>query len=433
MPSDSVLPITPPTVQDDSRPRAGARFVIPLAVAYFGLFIAFVTPAILTLQVRVSELAPNSRASSLSLVVGVAAVFGMVAMPIAGRLSDRTLSRWGMRRPWLMGWALVGFAALVIVAYAGSIPVLLIGWCVALIVFNSMLAVMLALLPDQVPPGSRGKISGLLGVLQALAVIAGSSMGGALTGVSTAAAILVPGGLGMLCAAVACVFLEDRVLDPRDRPALGLRQLARSFTFSPRRHPDFGWAWLSRFAIFMTLASVQNYQLFYLTGQFGLAEDAATALIPAGLATQTTVLIIGGVVFGALSDRLRRRKVFVLVSALLAGAGSLVLAFATDVPAYFLAMVLVGLGQGVYLAVDLALVTDVLPDSKTDAAKNLGVFTVANLLPQSLAPAIAPAFLAISFGSLSALPGNNYLMLFLAGAVFAAISAATVLPIRGVR
>jgi MFS family permease len=433
MSSDAVVPTDLPPAQDDSRPRLGARFMIPLAVAYFGLWVAFVTPAVLTLQVRVSDLAPDNRAGSLSLVLGVAAVFGMVAMPVAGRLSDRTLSRWGMRRPWLMGGTLVGFAGLAMVAFAGSIPALAVGWCIAQIVFNSTLSVMLALVPDHVPSRVRGKVSGLLGVLQAVAGVVGASVGGALAGVSTTVAILVPGGFGLLCTAVGCLFISDRVLDPRDRPPLNLGQLARSFTFSPRRDPDFGWAWVSRFAIFLAFASVQNYQLYYLTSQHGLSAGAAAALIPAGLATMTAALMIGGVVVGPLSDRLGRRKVFVLGSAVMAGAGQLVLAFATETPAYLVAMVLVGLGLGIYLAVDLALVTEVLPNRKTDAAKDLGVFTVANLLPQSLAPAIAPVFLAIGFGSLSTEPGNNYVMLFLFGTVFAAISAVTVLPIRSVR
>jgi MFS family permease len=433
MSSDSILPTDSPPVQDDPGPRVGVRFVIPLAVAYSGPWIAFVTPVLLTLQLRVSELAPDSRAASLSLVIGVAAVLGMVVMPVAGRLSDRTIARWGMRRPWLLGGSLVGFAGLVTCAFAGSIPVLLVGWCVAQIGFNATVSVMLALVPDHVPTDARGKVSGILGVLQALSAVAGAGVGGALTGVSTAAAIVVPGVFGLLCTAVACLFIKDRVLDPRDRPVLDLGQLARSFTLDPRRHSDFGWAWLSRFAIFMALAGVQSYQLFYLTDQLGLPQAMAVALIPAGLVAQVSAVVIGSIVVGPLSDRLQRRKIFVLASALTVGVGSLVLAFATTVPVYFLAMVVVGLGQGIYLAVDLALVTDVLPNRKTDAAKDLGIFTIANQLPQSLAPAIAPAFLGIGFGSMSAEPGSNYLMLFLAGTVFAAVSAATVLPIRGVR
>ncbi len=415
----------------DQGPRA--RFVIPFAVAYFGLWVATLTPVVLTLQIRVGELAPDTRGGSLSLVLGVGAVFGLLANPIAGRLSDRCTSRWGMRRPWLMAGVLVTVAGSVVVAFAGSIPVLVIGWCVTQVGINTALSVMLAWLPDHVPTQARGKVSGLLGVSQAVAAIAAASLGGGLLQVSSAAAVVVPGVVMLVAVGVACLAIKDRVAGPAERQPLGLGQLARSFVFSPRRHPDFGWAWLSRFAIFMAIASVLNYQLYYLTAQLGLSTERATALIPAGVAVQTVIVVIGSAIFGPLSDRLRRRKVFVVGSAVVAAAGLLVLAFATSLPLYFVAMALVGLGQGTYFAVDLALVADVLPNRETDAAKDLGVFNVANLLPQSLAPALAPVFLGIGIGSLSDTPGNNYLALFLAGTVFAAISAVTILPIRKVR
>ncbi len=413
--------------------RLRARFVIPFAVAYFGVWVATLTPVVLTLQVRVAELAPDSRGASLSLVLGVGAVFGLVANPVAGRLSDRCTSRWGMRRPWLVTGALITVAGSAGVAFAGSIPVLLAGWCVTQIGVNTALSVMLAWLPDHVPMQARGKVSGLLGIAQAVAAIAAAALGGGLLQVSSAAAVLVPGVVMIVAVGAGCLMIKDRVAERAERRPLGLGQLARSFVFNPRRYPDFGWAWLSRFAIFMAIASVLNYQLYYLTAQLGLSTERATGLVPAAVAVQTALAVAGSAVFGPLSDRLRRRKVFVVLSAAIGASGLLVLAFATSLPAYFVAMALVGLGQGSYFAVDLALVADVLPNRETDAAKDLGVINIANLLPQSLAPALAPVFLGIGFGSLSDTPGNNYLALFLVGTVFAAISAAAILPIRKVR
>jgi len=85
----------------------------------------------------------------------------------------------------------------------------------------------------------------------------------------------------------------------------------------------------------------------------------------------------------------------------------------------------VGLGIGLHMSVDLALVLDVLPDD-TDVARDLGVFNIANALPQSIAPAIAPFFLALG-------AGQNYTALFLAAAGFAVLGALAVRPVRGVR
>ena len=60
-------------------------------------------------------------------------------------------------------------------------------------------------------------------------------------------------------------------------------------------------------------------------------------------------------------------------------------------------MAIGGLGFGLYLAVDLALVADVV--SPRDHGKDLGVFHIANALPFSIAPAVAPLILAVTDGN----------------------------------
>ena len=91
---------------------------------------------------------------------------------------------------------------------------------------------------------------------------------------------------------------------------------------------------------------------------------------------------------------------------------------------YLLGMALGGLGFGMYMAVDLALVVDVLPDTGS-AAKDLGVINIAGALPFALAPALAPAVLALS--------GNSYSVLYLVAGACALLGALAVVPIRAVR
>jgi MFS family permease len=83
-----------------------------------------------------------------------------------------------------------------------------------------------------------------------------------------------------------------------------------------------------------------------------------------------------------------------------------------------------GLGFGMYMAVDLALVVDVLPDADT-AAKDLGVLNIAGALPFAVAPAVAPTLLAAGNGS--------YSVLYAVAGACALGGAAAVAPIRGVR
>jgi MFS family permease len=129
---------------------------------------------------------------------------------------------------------------------------------------------------------------------------------------------------------------------------------------------------------------------------------------------------------GWFSDKVRRRKPFVLLSALLYALGILLVALAPSIPAFLLAIALTGIGQGVYVAIDLALAAAVLPEGGRQAGKDLGVFTIAEVLPFTVAPALAPLLLVIG-------GGGNYPALFLAAAVFAFVGALCIQPIKGVR
>jgi MFS family permease len=101
-----------------------------------------------------------------------------------------------------------------------------------------------------------------------------------------------------------------------------------------------------------------------------------------------------------------------------------VVAIASTFNGFLVGMAIGGLGFGMYLAVDLALVADVLPD-RGKVAKDLGVLNIASALPFSIAPAIAPAILAIGSGS--------YCALYAVAGVCAVIGAAAILRVRGVR
>ena len=101
-----------------------------------------------------------------------------------------------------------------------------------------------------------------------------------------------------------------------------------------------------------------------------------------------------------------------------------VIAGASTVSGYLVGMAIGGLGFGMYMAVDLALVVDVLSDPLA-AAKDLGVLNIAGALPFALAPAVAPALLAAGHGS--------YSVLYAVAGVCALAGAAAVVPIRGVR
>lgn len=417
------------TAQDPAPPRtappASAGFITAFVAAVLGVAVATLAPLSVTLALRIQQLDPDNAPASLSLVLGVAAVVALLSGPFFGQLSDRTTSRWGMRRPWLLGGLAVGLIGLVILSASASIPMMLLGWCITQLGFSALNAALAALLIDHVPELQRGKVSGLVGMCQAMGVVTGVFLV-QLVGGSVALMFLVPGALAAATVIVLSLVLRDRRLDPADRSRYDFRAFARSFWVNPLRHRAFGWAWLGRFLMMTGFAILQTYQVYYLSDRLGFDAAAIPGLVLQSTLLLTIAVVVSSVGCGWLSDRLRRRKIFVLGSAAIYGVAMIVVATAQTWETFLVGIVIGGLALGTYLAVDLALVAQVLPNGGATAAKDLGVFNIANAVPQMVAPAIAPLFLAI--GS-----GGNYTALFIGAAAFSLLGALAIQPIRGVR
>lgn len=426
---------TPTTTTEPAATGVPGRggFIALLALTNLAVWFAFFTPFIYTLQVKVQQLAPDDAGTTLAVLVGSTSIFGLIANPFAGRLSDRTTSRFGMRRPWLLGAFLVGVIGLVIMGASSDLLVLGIGLLIMGVGYTAALAVVLALVPDHVPPHRRAFASGLLGVSQAFAVILGVGIAGNLATHSIGAAFIVPGVVGLVIVIIRVATLKDRHLAKEDVSPFRWKDFFSSFYTNPFKHPDFGWAWISRFLLFMAFAGIVNYQVYFLSQQLGIRVADTASFIQLGLGAQTGMLIVASVLAGLLSDRLRRRKVFVCASAAFGAAGLVVFATATTVPQYLVGIGMIGFAQGTYYAVDLALVADVLPDRDRNAAKDLGVLSIATQGPTVLIPVFAPLLLAIPFGNVVSGSSTNYTALFIGSAVFAVLAALAILRVRGTR
>lgn len=404
--------------------RVGWGFISLYALAYMSTSLLFVAPLLVTLALKVNSLVGIEKApNSLALVAGVGALLAMVGNPLFGKMSDRTASRRGMRRPWMVGGLVGGSLGILIVALAPNIPVVLAGWCMAQLFFNALLAAMVAVLPDQVPSVQRGLVSGVLGVCLPIASVCGTFLVKLFTG-SLLAMFLGPCAIGGFFILLFAVSLNDRRLAEADKPAWSLREFASAFYVSPRKNPDFAWAFASRFMFVLAYAFLVTYQAFYLLDKIGTAKAEVPQQIFLGTLAQSAVIVAASLIGGKVSDRTGRRKIFVMAASIVYGLALFVIAIASDFNGFLIGMAISGLGFGVYVAVDLALVVDVLP-GKRSAAKDLGVFNIAGALPFSIAPAIGPAILAIS--------GGSYGVLYMVAGLCVVIGAAAILPVRRVR
>jgi len=409
--------LTEPTV------RVRATFLATLALANLGIWLAFFTP-IQNLLPRFSEdiAGADGKEAALAVVTGVGAFVAIIANPLAGALSDRTTSRFGRRRPWLLLGAFFGAIAIALLSTQSSVVGLAVFWGLGQSAINASYAGLTATIPDQVPVAQRGVASGWVGLSQTLGIVVGVAL------VTFVVLGLVPGTY--LTAVLAFVLvipfvlvLKDPPLPRADRPPFHLGEFLRGFWVSPRRHPDFAWAWLARFLVSLGSAMATLYLLFFLQDRVGLEETAAgqgqTLLV--GLYALGTILT--AVVGGLLSDRSGRRKIFVIVATLIMAVAALLLIGTTTLQMAMVAALILGLGYGVYLAVDQALITQVLPNAE-DRARDLGVINIANSAPQVLAPVIA-APLVTALG--------GYPVLYGVTAAIVVLGALAIIPIKSVR
>jgi MFS family permease len=269
----------------------------------------------------------------------------------------------------------------------------------------------------------RGMVSGFLGVCVPIASVSGTFLVQLFTG-SRLAMFLAPCGISAFFILLFAARLNDRRLARTEKPAWSLREFAGTFYFNPRRNPDFGWAFASRFLFVLAYAVMTTYQVYYLLEKIGSAEADVPRQIFLGTLVQSAVVVAASLLGGRLSDRTGRRKAFVLTAAIVYGVAMFLLAIASGFNGFLVGMAIGGLGFGVYTAVDLALVVDVLPDTD-NVAKDLGVMNIAGALPFSVAPAVAAAILAVSHG--------NYGILYAIAGASAIVGAAAILPVRGVR
>ncbi|AGL17068.1 MFS transporter [Actinoplanes sp. N902-109] len=410
---------------EPTRPVRGG-FVGGLVFAQLVFYIALLGPAVVGIGVKVQQIVPDDQKSSaLGTVAGFGALFAVIGNVLSGRLSDRTTSRLGRRRPWIVGGTIVMTLAFVVMALGQSVAVVTAGWCLAQLGANATLAPFIATISDQVPRFQRGSVSALVGIAQNVGVLGGASVA-QLFQDHMVILFVAPAVLSIGAMLLFAVILPDQRL-PRRPPRMTAAEWVTTFWLNPLKHPDFALAWWSRFLIILATFMFTTFRLFYLEDRLGLAEDDAPAAVTIGVLVYTATLIVAGWVAGRISDRTGRRKVLVAGSTLLFGMGIVALAHVTTVGQFYLIEALMGVAFGIYVGVDLALVVDVLPHPD-DAGKDLGVFNMANALPQTAAPLLGAVLLAVASPD-----DQNYSLLLYGAGVAALLGALIVLPIKTVR
>jgi MFS family permease len=365
-----------------------------------------------------------SRAQALALVTALGVFGTMFVQPIVGVFSDRTRSRFGRRAPWILFGAVVGACFLVGLRFAPTIAVLALLWTLAQAILNMASGPLPTTIADRIPESKVATVSALGGM--------GALLGGVLGGV---AAGLLFASLGLsiylIIAALVVVGFVGFVVQAPDRPSTALSvapqrwgAFFRNFLI-PLRDSDFRLVWVARIVLIFGYSASTALALYMLQSYIhpalsaGEATQTAPLLSLAGLPFMLVTLMVAG----RLSDKVGRRKPFVIAASLTLAVSMAVPLISPTLIAMFIQAALASIGIGIYLPVDQALFIDVLPD-KNAAGRDLGIAALATNLGQALGPVLAGQVVAL-FAS--------YGMVWAVALVLALVAAVVILPVKRVR
>jgi MFS family permease len=404
------------------RGRTGLRrLLVSLGIASGALSAMYAGVGTVLLPLQIEHIDRAHKVTALAVVAGASAVFALVFNPIGGALSDRTRSRFGRRTPWLVTAPVVLLGTLALLGHAGTVLLVLFAWCFTQAVANLYQAPLTAVVPDRVAPARRGAASSVAGVASVLGGVAGVGLASQFSGhLSTGYVVL-----GVLLVGTAWYFALTTSDAPSSELARSPRDGFRLREFvSALGHRDFALVFASRAAAILGYFLVINYELYILTDYIKLPGTMKPAQGVTVLAAISAVgAILAASIAGPISDRLNRRKPFVILSSAIAGAGCILPVLSPTFTTIEIFAAFAGLAFGCYLSVDAALVTLVLPRGE-DAARDLGVLNIANAGPQVIALVLAALIISHLGG---------YRMLFIVGGCCGIIGSVAVVGVRSVR
>jgi MFS family permease len=240
----------PEALQTPTR-EVGYGFMFSLTFAAISLYILYAGIGALLLPFQIEQLAPGQKVTILSFFTSITVLIALFANPLAGAFSDRTTSRFGRRRPWIFAGGLLTVLGLIFMWRANSIPLLFIGYCIVELFSNTVLAALVATIPDQVPDKQRGTVSGIFGLATGLGGIIGAVIAGQIFKSNPTNAYVVMLVIVLIATIPFAVFLADKALPKGYMPHFQLGAFLKNFWINPRKHPDFSWAWLTRFIPFV--------------------------------------------------------------------------------------------------------------------------------------------------------------------------------------
>lgn len=376
---------------------------------------------------------PANKIGNLSMLITASSIAAVVALPLGGALSDRTRGRWGRRTPWLVIMSVLSGLLMLLLRDARALmPIVAI--CILLwFTLNFYQGALTAVLPDRIPREHRGGVSAVLGLGVPFGIILGVNLAARteqdISYVYFAVAVVLSTAL------FAWLAPEGAYPPPGHQRSTGEAETAAPPTQSPLVAPgsffssfrsrDFTFAFVSRALLFLAYFGISGYWFYALQDHIGVAElpEHSAKLAVSIMNTWSMVAWVLTIpVAGWLADRLRRHKMFIGIAAVGVAGGMAVPVLLPSWPGMLIFAVSNGVFFGSYMAIDLALMSFVLPNRATEG-RDMGILAVATAGPQILAPVIGGSMIThLGYGAL-----------FVFGALTALMAAIAAFFIKGVR
>lgn len=404
----SGAPATAPEVfgYDDGRPQKSSGWIARFGLLYLGQNVAWAAPSQLLVASQIAIWHPASKEDHLAWIMAAGGIVSLIATPLAGYISDRTRSRFGRRRPWILIGAILGAMALVAMGFATGYAMLVAAWMV--FQFGIALSINSAqsVPPDQVSRGQYGTVSGVMGLTYTLAIVVGTVIA-ALFGIQVAylmtAAVLV-------ALVLQYVLTTDDPLPPPREAAAAEGDLLPSGFPSWRSARDYWWVFITRLLVTLGNTIALFYLFYFLRDRIGMTGDGeADTGVLILTAIYAVTVVPSALISWRLSDRWRRRKPFVAAASYGVALATGLMAIVTQFTGIMLGAAILGVAWGVYTAVDQALINEVLP-SADDRGRDMGIMNIAVAVPNTCAPVVA----ALALKLLGGYPGLYLLAALLA-------------------
>jgi MFS family permease len=354
-----------------------------------------------------------------------AALISIIIQPTVGSISDYTVSRWGRRKPYIVIGSLLDVVFLAGIATANN--VLMLGAFVALLTFSTNIArgPFQGYVPDLVPEKQVGLASAMVGLMQIL---------GNVTGFVLVTVAVIMGRIELAIAAVAIVELATMIAvvarvgegqPPKARDGRSWSSIAReTWGTDVLKERSYVWLITSRLFFLMGGAMLVNYILTYLKQTHGLDEEAANTTNLVMLVTIIVGNVLAIVPSARISDRIGRKPV-IYASCVIGFTGVLLAALAPAIPLAIVGGALFGVSAGTFLAVDWALMTDIIP--KASSGRYMGLSNVAT--SSSTLLAVASGGLLLDAVNAAMGLGSGPRAAYLLGAAYYVVAALTLRPV----